>query len=246
MKIRLPLLMLLCVAFMSNLRASPPIGAVVSADYDSVKKVTTLHIVNTSQKEIVAINLTLAIPMADGTISTASQKTFDWMRNAETVNGILPGGRYDYDLPPRDEGKVDAIVDVVVYADDTAEVRNHQAFETILASRKAQAVGKQKIDDLMADALASAPEGQRAAVVLGELKTLYKNVVNAKDVPWKGRGAYAGEISSAIQDMTNISQSAQKTGNVAQEASSLRYLVDRNSREIELLTRHVDVKEVRQ
>jgi hypothetical protein len=258
------ILLAVALLFSAHFARSAPIGAlaspnsrtmgatVASTDYDPVKKVTTLHIVNISQKEIVAINLTMRIPMPDGTISTANGLPFDWLRNAETLKGILPGGRYDFDVPPRDEGRIEATVDVVIYADDTADVENHAAYQRILASRKGQALAKQKINDLVTDALANTPEGQRAAVLLDEIQALQKSVQNAQNVPWDGRSAYGSELASAVQDMTNTSQgalSAQKAGNAeqgaAQEARTLRYLVARNTRQIELLTSHLDVKEVR-
>ena len=242
------------LVFSAHLARSAPIGAVVaSTDYDPVKQVTTLHIVNISPKEIVALNLTMRIPMPDGTISTANGLTFDWLRNAEKIEGILPGGRYDFNVPPRDEGRIEATVDVVIYANDTADVENHAAYKQILASRKGQAAAKQKINDLVTDALANTPESQRAAVLLGELQALQKSVQNAQNVvPWDGRSAYDSELASAIQDMTNTSKGvlyAQKAGNAeqgaAQEARTLRYLAGRNTRQIELLTSHLDVKEVR-
>ena len=250
--------------FSAHLARSAPLGAlaspnsrtmgatVASTDYDPVKKATILHIVNISQKEIVALNLTMRIPMPDGTIATANGLTFDWLRNAEKIEGILPGGRYDFDVPPRDEGRIEATVDVVIYADDAADVENHAAYQRILASRKGQALAKQKINDLVTDALANTPEGQRAAVLLDEIQALQKSVQNAQNAPWDGRSAYRAELASAIQDMTNTSQGvlySQKLGNpeqgAAQEASTLRYLIGRNTRQIELLTSHLDVKEVR-
>ena len=236
-------LLAVVLLFSAQVARSGPLGAVVTTEFDPASKVTTLHIVNISQKEIVAVNLMLAIPMPDGTISTnTTQTTLDWLLNAEKVEGILPGGHYDFDLAPRDEGKVDATVDVVIYADDTAEIQNRAAFQRILDTRKGQAVAKQKINDLITDALANAPEGQRAAVVLDQLKALQKSV---QDAQRNGRSANGAGLADAIQDMTNTSRGVQRTGNADQEARSLHYLIDRNTRQIELLTTHLEVKEVR-
>ena len=214
--------------------AQKPMGmVVVTTDYNSATKVTTLHFVNTSQKEVTAINFTLEIPMADGTISTANEMGTDWLRSGAGT-GILPGGHYDFDLPPRDEGRIDATVDVVIYSDNTAEVRNQRAFQAIVAARKAEVVAKQKINEFINDALANVPRGQRGAIVLDKLNALQKS------------GRDAG-MAGAIQNMTNISRLVQKTGDTEEEAAALRNIVKLNTNEIELLTRYSeDPKQVQQ
>lgn len=245
----------LAVALLSsaNLARSAPIGAalaspnsrtmgatVASADYDPVKKVTTLHIVNTSQKEITAMNVTLTVSLPTGRDSTGLEITPDWAQAAGDINGILPGGSFDYDVIGQ-EGPTKGMVDVVVYSDDTAEVQNNVAFQRIISSRKARAIAKQKVNNLITEAISNVPERQRAAAVLEQLDTLVKVAENAIDVPWDGRSAYIAELKSAVVNMSNISRNAQGPNGAKTEATSMHVLLDLNSSKIPMLIRHSEL-----
>jgi len=165
---RLPYLMLMLLAVLVvPLRASPPIGAVVQTwRYDSQANTVTVRIVNASQKDITAFNLSLKITYA----SAVSQ--YQWLRDLvnaavlldrfkgtanehalrqEFGDGEIPiGGSHDEKISVQ-PGLVNfaAVLDVVAYSDKTAEATNTAALQRLIDQRKAMALSIQKANEIV-------------------------------------------------------------------------------------------------
>jgi hypothetical protein len=161
------LLFSVCAFAVRPLRASPLIGAVVQTwHYDSQTHVVTVRILNTSQKDITAFNLSLKITGQNG----VSQ--YQWSRDLintavvlerfkgtaseqalrqERGDGKIPiGGSYDEKIPVQ-PGLTDfeAVLDVVAFSDKTAEATNTAALQRLIDQRKAIALSIQKADEIV-------------------------------------------------------------------------------------------------
>jgi hypothetical protein len=234
------LLLLSASAFASrSLRASPPIGAVVqSSDYDAVKGVTTVHIVNTSHKEISALNLSFHVNYPDGRVSGPAEFGLDFLEGIiQGIGGFAPGAVHNQEFPGQ-EGPVQATVDMVVYADGTADVLNEPAFKWLIAGRKASVRAMQKVDELLNNALADPAEQHPSARVVAELKSLVATVELQKTTD-DGAAFYGSTIMQAIQDISNKPQSP--TGRSEREDNSLRALIKTHGDRISVTMRHTEL-----
>jgi hypothetical protein len=181
---RLPYLIALLLAGLAvPLRASPPIGVVVQTwHYDPQTRIVTVRIANTSDKDITAFNLSVTEKYADGTVNS-SEKMTDYLPLMATIQqfqaeGLSPQGNgtfpaktsRDVTFPvAKDPKDVLIAVDMVAYADHTADVTNERAFTHLLSSRKELVLATQQANQVIKDALTT-PNPKDAAVK--ELKRL--------------------------------------------------------------------------
>jgi hypothetical protein len=200
------LLLLVALLVSGHPACSAPIGAIVRGyDYDSAKRVTIIHLVNTSQKEISALSFGLQTTSADGTVSPPGGNEF----SLDFVNGIAQGkGGFaagaTFDQETAQPGPLKATIDLVAYADGTADVLNQRAFESLIAGRKARVSALRKINELVTKALADPNEKQPSRTVLAQLQSLL--AANRRH-PIDGSTAYGGELQNAIQNLTNLTRS---------------------------------------
>ena len=157
-KIILPLALILLAVSAGSWAQSPPIvGAVIqTSHYDPQTKTMTIRILNTSRKEITAYNLSLTLTYADGT-SSHGEGGPDFMNLI--VNGLpgrfAAGTTHDEVTPePKDVADIKAVLDVVIYADQTAEVQNERAFKQFVAMRQARVLAQQKVNEVINQAFA--------------------------------------------------------------------------------------------
>lgn len=213
---RLPYLMaLLCLAV--PLRGSTPMGAAVrNWRYDPVAKVVRLTVVNTSQKEITGYSLSIRTTHPDTTVNL-SERLQDLLPLMITVDRIGSDVRREYGngtFAPgasREEqitdpvGVVDvsAVVDVVSYADGTADVQNERAFKRLIAQRKGAILAKQKASEVLKHALEEQTVKHPSAASIAELKRL-ADVLHGKnlapDDPEAYEGFYLNEIRSQFEN----------------------------------------------
>jgi hypothetical protein len=180
---------------LASLRASPPIGLWVQTwHYDAASQQVTVRLVNTSNKDITALSMSVTERYADGT-SNSSEKMTDYLplmasmevsQKREHGNGTFAAGTSrDVPFPVAKEPKdVSIIVDMVAYADRTADVTNERAFNNLVDARKEVALATQQANQVMKDALA-APNPRDAAV---------KELARLADVA-KGSGRGFAEIT---------------------------------------------------
>jgi hypothetical protein len=216
------------------LARSAPLGAIIeSSTYD--EGVTSVRIVNTSHKEITALGIAFGIAMPDGSTSDPALNEFylDFLEGvAQGVGGFAPGATESQEFRGQ-PGPVKATVDVVVYADGTAEVLNDRAFQFIVATRKARALALQKITALLATALADQNEQHPSRTVAEQLKVLL-HASEQQKVTDAGIGAYRMELKNEIRDLENNHQTD----------SQLRETVKYHSNRQTVMERHSSVKAV--
>ncbi len=180
---RLPFFILITTLAFMPLRGSPPgvPGAVVQSwHYDPTTKQVTVRLVNTSSKDITAFNLSVTEKYADGTADSSERMT-DYLPLMASVaaqsglqqygNGTFPAGTSrDVTFPEtKDPVDVSVTVDVVAYADHTADATNQRAFSNLVSNRKDMVLATQQANKVIKNALAT-PNPKDAAVK--ELKRL--------------------------------------------------------------------------
>lgn len=241
------LLLAVVLLLSAQVARSGPLGAEVqSVNYDPVKGITTIHIINTSQKEISALNLSIRVTFPDGTMSTPGGTEFalDFLEGIiQGKGGFAPGAVYTQEFPGQ-AGPVQATVDMVAYTDGTADVLNERAFTRLIADRKASVRAMQKVNELINEALADPTEQHPSATVAAKLKSLVAAIGQQK-ITEEGAAKYALILKGAIQDLDNKGRFS--IGRSEPEDNSLRALVDSNNQHIPMLTRHSElVKAVQQ
>jgi hypothetical protein len=202
-----------------SLRASPPIGVVVQTwHYDPTTKVVTIRLVNTTQKDILAWNLSITETFADGSTSNHEVMTdlLDRMLTAQQAKGTVEearitqrfgngtfaaGAGFDQNIPePKAVTNMQIVVDMVAYADRTADVQNEKAFAQVIAYRQGELLALQQANEVIQQAL-SGPNASEAAAT--ELKRRF-NVVRAQNFADGDPQSYeASHFQAAISSLQN-------------------------------------------
>lgn len=229
-----------------SLQASPPIGVVVEGShYDSARQIVTFDLLNNSHKDISAYSMQVRITHPDGTVSTWEYggDFLPYMiyaiENSQRDNGApAPGATFKIDVPlgQQQVQTASASVDVVVYADDTADVLNEQIFKSIILARKGRMLGLQKANELLQNALADPNDPHPSITVAAKLKALAKKY---ETNPPKGN---EDEGLGLIDAATNISNAPKSPGGRSEkEDSYLRALVKTHENRISLLMPHTQL-----
>lgn len=173
------LLFVFLVAFVVPLRASP--GAVtLSWNYDAATKMVTIHVLNATNKDITAyaINVTIKHPDGNADISEKIEDSLPLMASkasegqvTQNDNGTFAAGTSeDKPIPQtKDVTNVIIVLDVVAYLDGTAEVKNREVFNQILAMRKGLLLATQEASQAISQALTS---GDPKAAAVEEIRRL--------------------------------------------------------------------------
>jgi hypothetical protein len=240
---------LVFVAFatgIQSLRASPPnppIGAVVQESrYDPAKGVATFSILNRSHKGITAVNLLVRVIRRDGTTITSGYggDFLPYMVQAIDEglpdNGVFAAGTVfamDVPLGQQEVQVASASVDVVVYADDTADVLNKQIFESIISARTGRILGMQKANELLENALADPNDPHPSVTAVAQIKKLLEQY-HAN--PQAG-AAYEGlGLADAAMNIANAPKSP--AGRTENEDSYLRKLIKTHQNRVSLFLPH--------
>lgn len=250
MKVKLPLLLLVLVVFLSTMHAqnSSNMGVVVqSTDDNPGASVTTVHLLNISNKEVTAFNLSVQQTLPDGKTFKPSANTED-MLGAYLLKGkaFSPNSTFDVQMgkilvqipKPVDEKLV---VDVVIYADGTAQVQNQDRFKDIMDQRTAHFRTLEKVDEAIEKVLADPAAEHPTASVVARLKAVLEDDQKIADTDNKaviqGNGSPAEvQLESQIRNFTRLV-------NRNQEAP-LAEMLQHNKTEIAKLEPHVHVTEI--
>jgi hypothetical protein len=240
---RLPYL-ILAFLFALSLRASPPIGAVVQdSHYDAQKGIVTFNILNTSHKDISALSLLVRINHPDGTAGVFEYggdflpyMIYVIENPQQKSNGaIAPGATFAMDVPTgqQEVQSASATVDVVVYADTTADVLNKEIFASIVSQRKGRVLGMQKANELLQKALADPADAHPSITVAAQLKALAKEYQT--NPPAGGTHESLGLLDAA---MTISNAPKSPTGRSDKEDGYLRSLIKTHQNRISLFLPH--------
>lgn len=250
MKVKLPLLLLVLAVFLSTMHAqnSSNMGVVVQCtDYNPGASVATVHLLNISNKEVTAFNLSVQQTLPDGKTFKPSAHTED-MLGAYLLKGkaFSPNSTFDVQMgkilvqipKPVDEKLV---VDVVVYADGTAQVQNQDRFKDIMDQRTAHFRTLEKVDEAIEKVLADSAAEHPTASVVARLKAVLEDDQKKADTDneaiIQGNGS-PGEVQleSQIRNFTRLV-------NRNQEAP-LAEMLEHNKTELAKLAPHVHITEI--
>jgi len=193
---RLPFFILITALAFTPLRGSPGVpGAVVrSWHYDPQANIVTAQIVNVSNKDITGYNISIKETYADGRVSshelmadTAGAPAFlqelQGTVGEENLRKLLrsAGGIGDGLFHPGESRKeiigvqpglqnFEAVVDVVAYADQTAEATNNDALQRLLLHRKVTLSSRQAANDIIKAALADPNDSDPAATAAKKIQ----------------------------------------------------------------------------
>ncbi|MGB8522595.1 MAG: hypothetical protein WCD43_06490 [Candidatus Acidiferrales bacterium] len=230
-----------------GLRASRVIGAVVQGShYDPVKGIVTVSVLNTSQKDITAIDFNIILTYPDGTAGSHGWSTDFLGGMISTIeqgheiepgagNGTFEAGALrDFEIPQTTPiTDIRATVGVVIYADGMADVLNETAFRQIVLQRKGRVLAMQKADELLANALADPKNDHPSATVAAQLEGLANVLANNKNLT-DDPTSYEGLGFLVIaQDLRNAPKDP--TGRSAQEENYLRALIKTHESRISLI-----------
>src|SRR5882762_7222959 len=235
-------------------------GVVIESwHYDPAQKAVILRLVNQSHKDVTAFNISILEKYADGSTSyldgTPSnihdhQLMEDMLGptiNAQMGimshggNGTLAAGTSrDYpDLVGKDVSGIDAVVDVVAYADGTAQVQNNErAFQNLVAERKGRLLAMEKVNDVVRRALADPMVSDPVNAALNELLPFAESL-GAKT---KNRSPEVAEnnVARNLQgDIQNLQGMREKNGSTQRE--SLAGYVEYNEKLIVLMKPHCEL-----
>jgi hypothetical protein len=247
------LLLAIVLSFSAQVARFAPLGAEVQSwHYDPIKGITTITIVNASHKDISAYSVMVMVFYADGT-SNVTERTEDLLPGiistsvaghsltADGGNGAFaPGATRDLTSPDsKPMQNIQATIQVVAYADGTADVRNEESFKKIVAQRKGTVLGLQKANELLTSALADPAEHHPSAAVATELQRL-TDILPARKLARDNPEAHEG--LGLLAARTQIEHAPQSpAGRTAAEEDYLRALIKDHERRISATLPHTQL-----
>ncbi|HKW63211.1 MAG TPA: hypothetical protein VJN89_11745 [Candidatus Acidoferrum sp.] len=232
------------------LRAST--GAEVQSwKYNPETKMISLKLVNTSGKDITSYNMAIILTYADGTTDAlpGGVAPSERMENAlgpviraqmnsdpalqQYAHGFAAGStRYDSFPSMKDVADVQAVFNVVIYSDCTAEVLpgGERAFKQLMAIRKGPLLAMQKVSEVVKRALADPTVTNPNEAARTELRQLVLAGADKHHTP---------EDIEDYEEMT-LRQAVSDLDRMATRTSLQKYVED-TDRQIELLLPHTQI-----
>lgn len=224
---------------------SKPNPVAIDWHYDAEQQLLTLHLVNNSGKDITAYNISITRKYADGSADGSptsesmeemlggavnSQLTKDSIHQRDG-NGTFAAGTSKYQHIPetKNVSEVKAVVDMVTYADATADVQNKRAFQRLMAMRKGQLMALERIDEVIKREL----EGQNSSPISAALAELKPLLVDSLDGNSDGANQEE-ELRSAVNNLQGMQH-------VSNERESLTRYVEDLEKRIALMAPHCEL-----
>jgi hypothetical protein len=245
----------------SNLPTKLPGIAIERWHYDPAQKAVILHLVNQSHKDVTAFNISIAEKYADGSTDHTDGSLSDIHDHQmmEDMLGLIiniqmgvlhqggngtfaAGTNRDYvDGVGKDVSDIDAIVDVVAYADGSADVLNNErAFRNLMAERRGRLLAMEKVNDVIERVLGDAMVSDPVSATLNELlpftESLDAKTKNAS--PEVAENNVARNLQGDIQNLQRMQQ--EKMSGTAQRESLAEY-VDYQEKRIALMKPHCEL-----
>jgi hypothetical protein len=234
-------------------------GVVIESwHYDPVQKTLTLHLVNHSRKTVTAYNISFAEKYADGSTNPwyaegiphnlqDSQKMEDELNlliqpqeRRSGGHGVFAAGTArDYVFPgeQKEVADIEAVVDVVAYADGTADVQNDRAFKNLVAERKGPLLAMQKVVEVIKGVLADPMVSSPIADVLKALRPL-ADADQAKNHPPEDPEFF--EAMNLRNDVKNL-EMMKRSQIISNEREWLTRYAEQQEKRIALLAPHANL-----
>jgi hypothetical protein len=246
MKVKLLLSALLFALALPTVYAQdhpPHMGVAIQNTEDNAdKSVTIVHLVNVSGKEVTAFNISANQKLPDGKISPPSANSYDLLGGyLSSGKAFSPDSTYDAQVGHSDGTTL--IVDVVIYADGTAQVLNQDGFKRLIDRRKVRFQVLEKVNEAIEKVLADPAAEHPTAGVVAQLKAVLDDEEKKADIDSNGR--IQGNASPSESELENQIRDLTRYVNRNEEAP-LDEMLQRNKSEIEKLTPHVQVTETQQ
>lgn len=253
----------LCIAFTLGTSQTQVqnLPVAVTWNYYAQPKTLILHVLNNSGKDIIGYNVTVGWKNPDGTwndrvgrlpyrrdslislvmIQMAKDPIAEERTQREFGNGpYAPGTTQDATLRwgiNTDSG-LDAVADVVFYADGTFYEQNEDAFKRMLADRQRQLLAIKKTDEIIQNALAdSTNEHPMATVITGLAKAASESMSRKADNIDTEQGLERF-LEPVVQTM-HMMQDRRLGGYPGNtERERLRQYLDEQEKKVELMTPH--------
>jgi hypothetical protein len=238
----------------SELPNSLPGVVIESWHYDRQQKTLTLHLVNRSKKDVTAFNISIAERYADGSTDYVDGRPNDihdhqimedmlnLLINAGQGKAFAAGTTHDYVMGEvKDISDVEAVVDVVAYADGTADVLNNErAFRNLMAERKGPLLAMEKVNDVIKRALADPMVSDPVSAALNELLPFAESL-DAKTKNGSPEDPEVSEARSLQGDIRSLAQMQQEKMTGTAEREWLTRYVEYQEKRIALLSPHANL-----
>jgi hypothetical protein len=229
---------------------APPIGAVIQTQhYDPSTNHVTLTIANVSHKDITAFNIAIKETYADGHVAehelleelvgkilAAKELQGDHSREAESFRklygdgGFHPGEVHNEPIPVDSElTRFEAVIDVVTYADGTADSTNKDGLQRIVDERQATIASKKMATEIIKTALAD-PNDKEPSL------TAAKKIQDQATV-WRRSHTKMDLEPVVLESLANEA----RTVSSPNKRDALKQIVDREEAKISLLSVHAAV-----
>lgn len=240
----------------SKLPNALPGVVIESWHFDSQHKTLTLHLVNQSHKEVTAYNISIAEKYADGSTNpwyaegiphklqdSGMMEDMLNLMNQPNRKAFAAGTTHDYVMygQEKDIADIEAVVDVVAYADGTADVLdNDRAFRNLVAERKGLLLAMEKITDVIKRALADPMVSDAVSAALNELLPFAESL----DAKTKNRSPEVAEnnVARYLQGgIRNLKQMQQEKMTWTAEREWLTRYAEFQEKQIALLSPHANL-----
>lgn len=234
-----------------------PLGVVIEGwHYDPLQKTLTLHLVNHSHKDVTAFNISIAEKYTDGSTNPwyaegIPHNLQDSQRMEDMLGLLLNTGKkafaagttHDHVMygEVKDVADVEAVVDVVAYADGTADVLNNdRAFRNLVAERKGGLLAMEKVNDVIKRVLADPMVSDPVSAALNELQPFAESLdAKTKNGPPEvAENNVARNLQAQIRNLEQTQQ--EKMTGTAQREPLARY-VEYQEKQIALLSTHANL-----
>ena len=218
----------------------PPVS--VTWTYDAQQEMLNLRLTNNSGKDnSISIsrrysNRSTGYTDGSPSVSEMLEETgFIYSQDREQPNGVFAAGtsRNQHIPEPKDITDVNAVVDMVVFADATAYVQNERAFKQLMAIRKGQLMAMQKVDEVFKRVMMTEPNPISAA--LAELTPLLVNALSGNRSPEKPEDNQQSELQTDIGNLKGMQQAK------INEREYLTRYAEELEKRIELMKPHCEI-----
>jgi hypothetical protein len=172
------------------------------------------------------------------------------MRAGPVVKGRIPGPptsvfatgtARDYVIPVQKEvADIEAVVDVVAYADGTADVQNDRAFKNLVAERKGPLLAMQKVVEVIKGVLADPMVSSPIAEVLRALKPI-ADAAQTNRPPEDPAFFEAMHLRNEVKILETTQHSQMLSTMKMTEREWLTHIVEEQEKRIAVLAPHADL-----